>query len=141
MNKNHQQIKIELIKASETWSLRHQVMWPGRSIDYVKLPQDDQGIHYGLFVSGGLISVISLFITQEEAQFRKFATLSSAQGKGYGGQLLSHLIKQARHKGIKRLWCNARIDKTTYYERFGMTPTQATFSKGGIDYMVMELYF
>ncbi len=140
MNKNYQQIKIEQIKASETWSLRHQVMWPGRSIDYVKLPQDEQGIHYGLFVSGGLISVISLFITQEEAQFRKFATLSSAQGKGYGSLLLSHLIEQVRYKGIKRLWCNARIDKTTYYERFGMTPTRTTFSKGGIDYMVMELY-
>lgn len=132
-------VEIKQIKTSETWSLRHQVMWPGRSIDYVKLPEDEQGIHYGLFVSGGLISVISLFITQEEAQFRKFATLTSAQGKGYGTRLLSHLITQAEYKGIKRLWCNARIDKTAYYRRFGMTPTQTTFSKGGIDYMVMEL--
>lgn len=113
-------------------------MWPDKSINYVKLPQDKQGIHYGLYLAKELVSVISLFITEEEAQFRKFATLTSKQGKGYGTRLLTHLVAEARYKGVKRLWCNARVDKTAYYERFQMKRTQTTFSKDGVDYVIME---
>ncbi len=132
-------VKTAQIKASQTWPLRHTVMWPDMPLDYIKLPNDDQGLHYGLFVRQQLISVISLFIDGDAAQFRKFATDTSAQGKGYGTLLLSHLIEQAKVKGVKRLWCNARIDKAAYYERFGMVKTEKTFSKGGIDYVIMEL--
>lgn len=114
-------------------------MWPDKPLDYIKLPGDDQGLHYGLFNDQHLISVISLFIKKEEAQFRKFATETEEQGKGYGSQLLTHLIKEAQAKGIKRLWCNARTDKTPYYERFGFKKTQQTFHKGGIDYVIMEI--
>ncbi|GAB5524156.1 MAG: GNAT family N-acetyltransferase [Roseivirga sp.] len=114
-------------------------MWPDRPLNYIKLPHDAEGLHYGLFVDGRLTSVISLFIEGDTAQFRKFATASSAQGKGYGSQLLSHLIDQAKLKAVKHLWCNARIDKSAYYERFGMVKTETTFSKGGIGYVVMEI--
>ena len=87
-----------------------------------------------------LVSVISLFIDGDDAQFRKFATLADQQGKGLGSALLEHLIKEAQSRGVRRLWCNARVDKTGFYERFGMTTTDHTFSKGGIDYVIMEVF-
>ena len=83
-------IEIREIKAEDTWPMRHKVMWPDQPLDYVILPQDEEGLHYGLFKEDKLISVISLFINQEEAQFRKFATATEAQGKGYGSALLHH---------------------------------------------------
>lgn len=134
-------ITIHPILPSQTWPLRHKVMWPDKPIDYVKLPEDEQGLHFGLFVENQLVSVISLFITGTEAQFRKFATDTAEQGKGYGTQLLAHLIKEAQMAGVKRLWCNARMDKVAYYERFGMQKTKQTFGKGGIDYVIMEQIF
>ena len=130
---------IYAIVPSQTWPLRHTVMWPDKPLDYVKLPEDAHGIHYGLFVNDHLVSVISLFIKGEDAQFRKFATALSHQGKGYGSQLLKYLMQEAASKGIKKLWCNARKDKASFYENFGMIKTSHSFIKGGIGYVVMEL--
>ena len=39
------------------------------------LQDDEDGLHFGLFNKEKLVSVVSLFIDGEEAQFRKFATL------------------------------------------------------------------
>lgn len=131
-------IRIEPIQAENTWPLRHEVMWPDRSIDYVKLEKDAQGIHLGLFKNDELIAVISAFIEGTEAQFRKFATKAQEQGKGYGSQLLTYLIKQLLAKNVTRIWCNARVDKSFFYKRFGLTETHHKFAKGGIDYVIME---
>ena len=140
INLKSSSIRIQRVKPEATWPIRHQVMWPDRNLNYVKLPNDSEGMHYGLYQGETLLSVVSLFVKDDEAQFRKFATLAKQQGKGLGSQLLEHLIDEAKRQGVKRLWCNARVDKTGFYERFGMTTTNQTFSKGGIDYVIMEVF-
>ena len=84
--------KIIEITAEETIFIRHKAMWPNKPIDYVRLANDDEGKHFGLYVDTKLISVISLFISKNEAQFRKFATLTEYQGKGYGTMLLKEIM-------------------------------------------------
>ncbi|MBO3697698.1 GNAT family N-acetyltransferase [Roseivirga sp. E12] len=129
---------IRQITASQTWPLRHEVMWPDMPLDYVKLPNDEEGIHYGLFVGEQLTSVVSLFADDQEAQFRKLATAVGAQGNGYGTMLLSHLMKETQALSIDRVWCNARIDKTSFYHKFGLKETARTFIKNRQSYVVME---
>lgn len=131
-------INITEITAQQTLDLRHSVMWPNKPIDYVKLPKDEKGLHFGLWKNEKLVSVISLFIDGNSAQFRKFATDINEQGNGFGSQLLSHLFEVCKSKNISKIWCNARIDKTSFYERFGMNKTSKTFVKGGLEYVVME---
>jgi predicted GNAT family N-acyltransferase len=114
-------------------------MWPNQSVDYVKLPNDSEGIHFGLFKGAQLVSVISAFISEDHAQFRKFATLTEEQGNGHGSLLLEHLISVLHQQNITKIWCNARIDKVHYYQRYGLKQTDKTFSKGGIDFVIMEL--
>lgn len=130
--------EIKTIPFEATWKLRHEVMWPNMSIDYVKLSNDPEGQHFGLLVAEELVSIISVFIESDEAQFRKFATLKTHQGKGYGTALLSHVMTKLEAQKLKRIWCNARVDKATFYEKFGLMKTDDTFVKGGIDYMIME---
>jgi GNAT superfamily N-acetyltransferase len=130
--------KIKEISAEQTLYIRHNVMWPNKSIDYVKLPNDSKGKHFGLFLNDNLISVVSLFIENNEAQFRKFATLTEYQGKGYGSELLKEIIIIARTNNVDRLWCNARADKISYYEKFGMNSTDDKFEKGGLDFVILE---
>ena len=77
-------VEIRSIEAEDTLAIRHEVMWPDQPLDYVKLPDDEKGLHYGLFYEGELITVVSLFLDRESAQFRKLATLQHYQGKGYG---------------------------------------------------------
>lgn len=129
---------IKEINAEKTWPIRHKVMWPHEPIDYIKLPGDQAGIHFGLFVEGNLVSVISLFMEEEVGQFRKFATLEKEQGKGYGSRLLHYLMEVARARQVKKIWCNARVIKTEYYAKFGLKETDEKFVKNGIAYVVME---
>lgn len=92
-------MEIKLIHKEEVWKLRHEVMWPEREPDYIKLADDDQGKHYGLYVGDRLVSVLSLFVNGTEGQFRKFATLELEQGQGYGSKLLNTVLAEAEQAG------------------------------------------
>lgn len=129
------------ITAEETLKIRHKVMWTNRLIDYVRLENDNRGRHFGLFINDKMIAVISLFIVNNEAQFRKFATLTDYQGKGFGSVLLKEIMNIIKANNIHKVWCNARIDKSNYYAKFGMTTTENKFVKGGIEYVIMEKIF
>lgn len=133
--------RIVQITSEETLSIRHKVMWPNKPIDYVQLPNDAEGRHFGYFKNDELISVISLFVENNEAQFRKFATLKEYQGKGFGSELLNELMLISEKEQLSKIWCNARINKIDYYSKFGMIETNNQFIKGGIGYVIMERIF
>ncbi len=129
---------IKEITASATLDLRQRILWPNKPLQYVRLPQDNKGIHFGLYREKQLIAVGSLFIEGAEAQFRKLATTTNEQGKGYGSLLLSHIMDYCKAKAVERIWCNARVDKQDFYLKRGLKPTKEKFSKYGIAYLVME---
>ncbi|MCE4049195.1 MULTISPECIES: GNAT family N-acetyltransferase [Bacillaceae] len=129
---------ISAIHKEKAWELRHKVMWPEKHFDFIKLADDDTGIHYGLFKGNDLVSVISLFVSDEEAQFRKFATLSEEQGKGYGSALLQYVLMEAEKLGIKKIWCNARKNKAAFYQKFSLHETGESFKKEDKEYVIME---
>ena len=133
-------LEIREIRAEDCWPIRQKVMWPDRSLEYVKLEKDEEGLHLGLFKGTRLISIISVFVEGDRAQFRKFATLVEEQGKGYGSKLLSHLLKEVETYPIASIFCNARIERTTFYEKFGLQQSKHTFEKGGRSYVIMEKY-
>lgn len=134
-------IQILEIDASQTWPLRHKVMWPSKPLDFVILPNDNEGIHYGLFEKEKLISVISLFTNHNEAQFRKFATDIDFQRKGYGAKLLMFLIKETQKLKVNRLICSARTRAVGFYEKFGLKVYSDLILKNEKEYVMMELVF
>ncbi|PWJ41056.1 GNAT family N-acetyltransferase [Sediminitomix flava] len=129
---------ITEITPEQTWGLRQRVMWPNKPLDYVKLSADQHGKHYGLWQNDNLVSVVSLFINGHEAQFRKLATEVIEQGNGFGSSLLSFAMEQAQANGVKKIWCNARLDKISFYKDFGLELTNETYEKDGVDYVIME---
>jgi ribosomal protein S18 acetylase RimI-like enzyme len=114
-------------------------MWPDKPLDFVILPNDIKGLHYGLFADGQLVSVISMFVDGGHAQFRKFATDNAYQGKGFGTQLLTFLIEEAKNSGIKTLSCDARVTAINFYEKFGMKVASEVFQKSGREYVKLRL--
>jgi predicted GNAT family N-acyltransferase len=130
---------IKQITVEDTWPIRHRVMWPDQPFDFVKVPDDQNGQHFGLFEADQLITVVSLFINEDTVQFRKLATEVAHQGKGYGTTIMTYVIDWSRQKGCRNIWCNARADKTPFYQKFGMQETNQTFEKGGIDFVVMDM--
>lgn len=131
---------IKEISAHETWPIRREVMYPNKTIEAVRIENDESGIHYGYFVENQLVSVVSLFFSADEAQFRKFATLKNYQGRGIGTTMLRHIMEVCKQQNTSRLWCNARADKERFYTRFGLNACSEPFEKGDIMYITMEMW-
>jgi len=132
-------MKIREIQASETWQIRHEVMWPDQPFEFVQLKEDDLGKHFGVFVDEKLVSIVSCFFTDDEMQFRKLATLESFQGQGIASELLKYILELAKEKGVKKIWCNARTNKKSFYQKFGMKDTHKTFIKAEQEFTIMEI--
>lgn len=130
---NIREVPIEIV-----WDMRREIMYPDEPLDFVKLENDDGGIHLGLYENNRLVSVISLFEDDENIQFRKFATTVSEQGKGFGTKLLKHVMEWAMENRKKSIWCNARLSATALYQKFGMKPAGKTWKKWGIEFIKME---
>lgn len=115
-------------------------MYPEKTLDEVKLDNDADGYHFGLYLDHRLTSIVSLFKDGDTMQLRKFATLHNAQGKGYGSQLLEYVISFCRQNHTRRIWCNARTNAAGFYSRYGFSKTNETYSKDGHDFVIMEVY-
>ena len=131
-------LEIKEIKPSETLDLRHRILSPNKSVDSIILTEDGVGQHFGLFKDAQLISVISLFIENDMAQFRKFATETIEQYKGYGSILLNYIIEESVKNNVTNLWCNARLTALGFYEKFGFEVVSEKWIKNDIEYVKME---
>jgi phosphoribosylformimino-5-aminoimidazole carboxamide ribotide isomerase len=129
---------IQPVSLNEVWAMRQAVMYPHESISFVQLEDDEKGLHWGLYDSGELVSVISVFDRNGSVQFRKFATRTNWQGKGYGTILLQHVMDWAHQQGKKNIWCNARLTATGIYKKFGMQAVGKTWQQYGLDFIKME---
>lgn len=130
---------VKKINASDTWQIRHEVMWPDQPFEFVQLEEDNLGIHFGVFEEDKLVSIVSCFMEEKEMQFRKLATLEEYQGKGIASHLLKYILEFAKEKGVEKVWCNARTNKKSFYEKFGMNDTFKTFVKSGQEFTIMEI--
>ena len=54
-------IHIEQIAPHLTWPIRYQVMYPEHDLDFVKIENDDEGIHFGLYYNQKLTGIVSVF--------------------------------------------------------------------------------
>lgn len=127
-------ISIRSILPEQTYPLRHSVLWPDKPFDYVKVENDDEGLHVGAFLDDELVAVISLFVNGKDSRFRKFAARPDCQRQGIGTLLLNHVISEAKRLGATTLWCDARLDAADFYRRFGMEAVSNVFYKGPIPY-------
>jgi len=131
-------IQIEQITHKLTWDLRQKELYPELPIHEIKLDEDLDGIHFGLFLDNQLIAIVSLFEKGDAMQFRKFATHKQYQHKGYGTTLLKHIIAFAIQEKKSAIWCNARESATGFYEKLGLKKTDEKFSRSGINYIIMK---
>ena len=110
-------------------------MYPSQDIKMVKLDDDRSGIHLGAYKENELLSVISIFCSGKQLQFRKFATRKQFQSKRIGSTLLQHVLDWAEANGVEFMWCNARLTAIGFYKRFGMGPVGEIWMKNGVEYI------
>jgi phosphoribosylformimino-5-aminoimidazole carboxamide ribotide isomerase len=119
------------------WQMRRDIMYPEHTIEMVRLDNDDEGTHIGIYLGGEVVSVISLFFSGGELQFRKLATRVQHQGKGFAKSLLRHVFHLAKEKNCNTVWCNARTTALALYEKFGMQVVGDTWMQHGHTFVKM----
>lgn len=129
---------IKEVPLPQVWDMRRRIMYPDQSVESMKLPDDAEGSHQGLWINETPVSIVSLFKRGTEWQFRKFATETALQGQGLGTILLQHVLDEAEAGDVVRIWCNARVNAAPFYERFGFSCTGEPWQKHGIDFIKME---
>ncbi|PWS26965.1 N-acetyltransferase [Pedobacter yonginense] len=132
-------VQLEQIFPSLTWRIRHEAMYADQPFDVVKLANDFDGVHFGLYADHKLTGVVSVFAEGDVYQFRKLAVLPQAQKMGYGSQLVEYMIDFCKIQKASKVWCNARVNAKEFYFKFGFQETNKTFSKNGYDFVIMEL--
>ena len=125
---------IRSVLTNEILEIRHQVLWPEKPLEFVKVPDDENAFHFAMFVDDQLMSVISLFPDGENMRFRKFATIPEFQNKGLGSQLLKFAINYSQENHYKNIWCDARSNALGFYEKFGFSKFSQPFFKEEIEY-------
>lgn len=129
---------IKPVSSEQTWLLRQKVMYPYFTIGQVKLADDAQGRHFGLFVADELTVVVSLFVKEEALQFRKLATLTAQQGKGYDRQIMQFILDFASAENLKKIWCNAWLSAAKFYAQFGFEVSGESWQQDGHEFVVMQ---
>jgi predicted GNAT family N-acyltransferase len=131
-------ISIEQIRPELTWKLRREILYPEQTIAEMKMDEDDDGYHFAAFRNNYIVAVVSLFKRDDSWQFRKFAVVSSVQGKGIGGRMLQYISDFVINEGGTKLWCNARLTAIPFYLKHDFVQKGEHFSKNGFDYEILE---
>lgn len=130
---------IKAISWQETLPIRHMVLWPDKPESFCQVDGDEQALHYGLYCNDQLVCVASVFIENNRARLRKFATLESHQRQGLGSQMIAHILSELQAQNIGYFWCDARISAVAFYQRFGLEKLSERFYKADIGYYQMGM--
>jgi ribosomal protein S18 acetylase RimI-like enzyme len=132
-------MEIRSIPWEQTIPLRQSVLWPSKSPEYCHVDGDIEGLHFGAYNNGILVCVASVYLTQNKAQLRKFATNPHYQHQGIGSKMLAFIIQSLKGLQVQYLWCDARESAIEFYKRFGMQTFSERFYKADVPFFKMEV--
>ena len=119
---------IKKITALDTYHVRHLVLRAGKPIESCHFEGDElvSTHHFGCFIEGQLIGVISLFeignanfAKQKSFQIRGMAVIDSHQKQGVGEALVHKAEDFCRTENATLIWFNARTSAVGFYKKMG----------------------
>lgn len=123
------EINIVELSTDQIRSLRLKVLWPHKeTIENCVLPTDnlDGTFHIGAIknnkvigTSTYLIDINPKFEEKNQYRLRAMATDPDVQGSGVGAEIINYALDVLKKKGVKLLWCDARLKACGFYEKLG----------------------
>jgi predicted GNAT family N-acyltransferase len=68
----------------------------------------------------------------------RIAVIAGARGRGIGGLILSHLLDEARRRGIRRPYLHAQLQALPFYEKLGFRSEGGVFDEAGLPHVRMR---
>jgi GNAT superfamily N-acetyltransferase len=120
-------IEIKKVDPAAIRALRLKVLWPHKeTIENCSLPADTEpgAFHIGALKDGVVVGTSTFLIDinpkfEEKNQYRlrAMATDPAVRGTGTGAKIIEKAIEELKSKGIKLLWCDARLKACGFYEK------------------------
>ena len=131
-------MEFATVSLDECLDIRHPVLWPQLPRDASRVEGDEDALHFGMLHNGKLVSCLSVFMLDASVcQIRKFATLDTYQGQGFGGFLLQSVLEKMTADGVREVCLDARIGAVNFYKKFGFRAEGERFFKKGVEYVRM----
>ncbi len=118
--------KVELVPAAVIRPLSHRVLRPGLPAGAASYAEDDLSdtLHVAAYDEAGEVVACATFFPEayEGApawRLRGMASEPAVRGQGYGARALLRGTDEARARGARLLWCNARTSAVGFYTRHG----------------------
>jgi ribosomal protein S18 acetylase RimI-like enzyme len=132
---------IRPVTMAQTRPLRQAVLRPHQSLDQLRGAEPGEAWAAGANVDDELIAVGWVAPDGEPGAWRVrgMATAPNARGQGAGSAVLHALLGEARSRGARRIWCQARVPAVSLYERSGLRVVSEPFEVPEIGrHVVME---
>jgi GNAT superfamily N-acetyltransferase len=132
---------IRPVTMAQTRPLRQAVLRPHQSLDQLRDAEPPDAWAAGAFADRELIAVGWVAPDGEPGSWRVrgMATAPHARGRGAGSAVLHALLREARSRGARRIWCKARLPAVSLYERAGLRVVSEPFEVPEIGWhVVME---
>jgi GNAT superfamily N-acetyltransferase len=123
--------QVRCISSAETQSLRHRVLWPHLSspeVCVIDVDNREDAFHVGVLDGERLISIGSFFAMTSprieilpQYRLRAMATDPEYRRMHAGDGLIEFGLERLREKGIRVLWCDARLVAVPFYESLGFS--------------------
>ena len=119
-------IEIKKISASETYEIRKNILRENSSLtEKMDGDFDIYTIHLGVYINGKLGCVATFmqhnsdYFEGSQYRLRGMATQREYQHQGLGKKVLAEAERILLNKGVKILWCNARVFTLKFYKNCG----------------------
>jgi predicted GNAT family N-acyltransferase len=145
-------LSIELVSSKhpfyeEERELRNKVLnRPYGLPDFAWEKFDDEAIHFILKENNQLKACLLLVImpreensNQQKAQFIQMAVDPEFQKKGFGQKIIQAAIRYCENNGIGLLYCHARENAVSFYEKLNFEIYDDSFVEVGILHRYMRL--
>jgi GNAT superfamily N-acetyltransferase len=134
-------VAVRPIPLARTRPLRQALLRPHESLEQIAEHEPANAFAVGAFAGAELVAVGFVAPGGDPGawRIRGMATVPESRGRGAGSAVLAALLDHARAHGASRIWCNARTQARTLYERAGLRATSEEFALPHIGpHIVME---
>ena len=128
---------VREVDAATVRPLRHALLRAGRPIGESYYPTDDVAVHIAAYDEERIVGVATIFPDPEPDdpaawRLRGMAVEPALQRSGVGTAVLQRAVNAVSERGVRTLWCKARVPAVGFYEHHGFTRESEPFEIPGI---------
>jgi len=100
---------------------------------------DEDKMHYVGYVADKPVTTARIdMLAGNRVKIQRVATVADERKKGYSGELIKQIIKDAQQSDVAHIQLDAQLTALAFYQELGFVAVGETFTEAGIEHRTME---